>query len=459
MIFEKGETLMHRKKKPLCYSLIFSIALLSIALFPVGTQAQTFNSQSNGTDGALDFSWAVPATGTRTVIFDPSDPATFDPANPARRLDADNDNIFHFTTIFIPSNVTVVLSAPKLNWAPVYWLATGDVVIERFATLDLSGQAGHAWDAVGNERFPAFPGPGGFSGGLGASSFHLAQPGFGPGGGTPRSCDCGGGGHASHATLGVVNSFTGATGSIYGSPYLLPLVGGSGGAGDGDGGTLHTSNWYGGGAGGGAILIASNTQILHEGFILAKGGKGGRRNFSQGGGSGGAVRLLVPTIKGTGSIDVRSSGNGGSGRIRIETAINEYLGTLLPSEVTSTRISVLVPDTPFLPGVHPIVPLWPSIHVASVNGITVNQEPSASFAFPDATVPTSEPVTVVFNTKNIPTNASLTFHITSNEAAVLKVSPTFISGTKADATWQGTASFPLGFSRGYLQATWAPPAP
>ncbi len=206
-----------RQHKPLIPRIVL---FLLIVLTPVFAEAQTFNSGSNGSDGALDFTWAVPATGTRTVIFDPSDPATFDPASP-RRLDVDNDNIFHFTTVLIPANVTVVLTATKLNWAPVYWLTTGDVVIETLGGLSLTGAPGHAESSQGEARFPSIPGPGGFPGGRGASALNPSQAGFGPGAGQPPSCDCNSA-SGSHVTLGI--SLSGVAGPIYGSPFLLPLV-------------------------------------------------------------------------------------------------------------------------------------------------------------------------------------------------------------------------------------------
>jgi hypothetical protein len=101
-------------------------------------------------------------------------------------------------------------------------------------------------------------------------------------------------------------------GSTYGSPLLIPLVGGSGGGGvDGrsDGG---------GGGGGGAILIASNTKISFgpNGRIYADGGEG---VFAFTGGSGGAIRLVAPLVVGPGRLAVDGGTNGGVGRIRIDS--------------------------------------------------------------------------------------------------------------------------------------------
>jgi len=105
------------------------LALLAV-FFVIPAGAQTFNSGSNGSDGALDLS-AVPAGAT--VDFDPG---SFNPP-----LDPDRDNVYHFTTIQIPAGVTVRLSADRLGGAPVVWLASGAVQIA--GTLDLAGRNGN----------------------------------------------------------------------------------------------------------------------------------------------------------------------------------------------------------------------------------------------------------------------------------------------------------------------------
>ncbi len=233
----------------------------------------------------------------------------------------------------------------------------------------------------------------------------------------------------------------------------------------------------GGGAGGGAIIIASSTQITNNGFIAAEGGSGTSRSccsvIGGGAGSGGAIRLMAPTITGapyrpccpargfisvSGGVTGRSGELGGNGRIRIEAFNHQYAGALFPDDAASVRVGGLTATTPFLP-TDPRVPKWPSIHVTTINGIAITQEPFASFAVPDATVSTTGLVTVVFNTKNIKTSAVLTFHLVSPDSGVIKATPTFISGTEASGTWSAPVSFPIGFTRGFLQATWAPPVP
>jgi len=181
------------------------------------------------------------------VLFDPK---TFTPPlNPA------GDNIFNFTTINIASGVTLRLSGNNLT-GPVYLLATGAVTIN--GTMDLSGAPGHPAGNNLSDRIPAAAGAGGYGGGVGGRRDSVnfpPGPGNGPGG-SP-----------------VTNN--GAGGTFTGSQFLIPLVGGSGGAGN-----IFTCGGPqliggGGGAGGGALLIASSASITVNGTINANGGAAG----------------------------------------------------------------------------------------------------------------------------------------------------------------------------------------
>src|SRR5438874_280543 len=88
--------------------------------------AQSFNSGSDGSDGALTI---VPNSGN--VIFDPMDTSRW-----GKVLDPDGDGVYNFTTITIGSNSTLRLQGDRVN-KPIYWLASGDVVLN--GLLDLSG--------------------------------------------------------------------------------------------------------------------------------------------------------------------------------------------------------------------------------------------------------------------------------------------------------------------------------
>src|ERR1039458_9724484 len=87
------------------------IGILLTAALPVEAQ---FTSGSTGTDGALDYSSQPPGT---TIMF-----------NPATFSHTATQPVYNFTTITIPSGVTVRLSG-AMNPAPVIWLASGAVQI------------------------------------------------------------------------------------------------------------------------------------------------------------------------------------------------------------------------------------------------------------------------------------------------------------------------------------------
>src|SRR5213594_1666777 len=227
------------------FALCFSVA---------NGRAQTFVSGSTGSDGDLSI------TTPGVTVFDPR---TFGPpVNPA------DSNIFNFKTITIAAGSTLKLSGANFA-APVYFLAQGDVTIN--GTIDLNGQDGSSASLLFQRTGPTIPGAGGYAGGAGGS------PGFGPGVGQ----------------FGT-GCYTGPLPAFFtGNKFLVPLIGGSGGAGYGGSS---------GGAGGGAILIASSTSITVNGLVSANAGAGVPNGPS---GSGGAIRFLANTIGGIGTLSVQ----------------------------------------------------------------------------------------------------------------------------------------------------------
>src|SRR2546426_4327554 len=123
-------------------------AIVLVLLAVIGLRAQTLNSGSNGSDGALTL------TTPGEVVFDPA----------ASGIDADRDNVFHFTTITIGPGVVVKMPFNKLQGLPVVWLATGAVQID--GTIDLNGQPGSS-AAPGVLNRASVPGSGGYPGGVG----------------------------------------------------------------------------------------------------------------------------------------------------------------------------------------------------------------------------------------------------------------------------------------------------
>jgi hypothetical protein len=266
-----------------CFLRAAGAAFLALA----AASAQTFNSGSTGAYGPLN------VTSNRTLDLPP-------------------DGVFHCTTISIAPGATLDFNPNALN-TPVYLLASGDVSIA--GAINVSGKPG-------SSNLPGQGGPGGFSGGYGGYGVGLTArggDGLGPGAGRNLSFQSQG----VHVLPGLSNS------NVYGNALCSPLVGGSGGAG-GDG----NPGPYGGG-GGGALLVASSSQILIDGALLADGGV----PWGPGGyGSGGAVRLVAPLVTGRGGVRTSSGYFGpASGRVRVDCLDRYAFRSLSLSGATVTR--------------------------------------------------------------------------------------------------------------------------
>ena len=371
---------------------IFGIGLL-LALCAFSAQAQgNFQSGSTGADGAFN------PTTTQTIAVPES-------------------GVFNFTTVTIPSGVTVTF-APNSNNTPLTILASGDVVIS--GTINVAGKAANVNGTGG------LGGPGGFAGGnggFGVADLFSGQNGSGPGGGKggvggSTSIPGGGGGYATVGSAAPAASPT-AIGSSYGSGLIQPLIGGSGGAGGGAG-----ANSLGGagGGGGGAILIASSTNITlnSTGTIDASGGLGGN-GFSPsapgGGGSGGAIRLIANTISGNGNIRVNGGnrgtggsggGIGGLGYIRAEGFTLTSFTPVINQGSIPTVASLGLPNPIVLANA-------PEIKILSVAGINAPTNPKGTLqAVPDILVPNTQtnPVSVELEGRNLPANTGFTVTVT-----------------------------------------------
>lgn len=280
-------------------------AMLSGAL-ALPAFGQGFSSGSNGSYGAINI------TENTTLDMPP-------------------DGIFHCTTITVADNRTLSFRKNPNN-TPVYLLATGEVRID--GTIDIEGQGGNL--VVGGQG-----GPGGFDGGNPGSVSTSPGAGYGPGAGKggahANSSAPDAAGSGSYSTVGPADSSN--KGAVYGSPLLLPLVGGSGG-----GGTIGTPG-LGGGGGGGAILIASDVSIALTGTIDADGG--GNGSGIANGGSGGAIRLAAPVVSGNGILRANGTSSGGDGRIRVDTLDRSRLAfNFSPSGVTSVGSMMVVFPSP-----------------------------------------------------------------------------------------------------------------
>lgn len=336
------------------------------------------------------------------------------------------DGILNYTTVNIPSTVTVTFKKNAAN-TPVYMLATGDVTIA--GTINVNGASTTSTTSTA----PGAGGPGGYNGGYGGAISVQGGKGIGPGGGGggPNSTYTYGGGGGYATAGGTQGANYGAGGPSYGNARVIPLIGGSGGG--GMAGFTYASS-SGGGGGGGAILIASSTTITVTGTITAKGGDGYN---AAGGGSGGAIRLIANTISGNGTISATGGSisnlwKGGQGRIRLEATINNRTAGTDPVYTYGQ------PGTVFVANV-------PSLSITSIAAVNVPASPTGSYAQPDILLPstTVNPIAVTLSAANIPVSTTIAVSVIPQYGSAVSVNAT-LSGTDSAST--GSASINLSTS-------------
>ncbi|MFQ5839703.1 MAG: hypothetical protein ACE5HK_03175, partial [Candidatus Methylomirabilales bacterium] len=384
--------------------------------------AQSFSSGSTGVDGPFNPT-CTPTPCSVTVTLPP-------------------DGVFNFTTITIPSGVTVIFTRNAAN-TPVILLATGNVTIN--GTIDVSGGSGTTFGR------PGPGGPGGFEGGAGADGVTTVQGGFGlgPGRGLRGNNINGAGGGGGYGTAGTGGAGPtsggthGAGGPAYGSPFLRPILGGSGGG--GGGASLGNQFGGGGGGGGGAIVIASSTSIALNQLpsIRADGGTGSNGSGGGGGGSGGAIRVIAPTITGFGSLRAKGGfagspfgGRGADGRIRVEATTLSFTGGTIPLATSGL-------PQPVFPGTG-----QPTLTIASVGGVSAPANPSGStLAAPDILLPagTTSPVTVTLTASNIPLGTTILVTATPQSGSPTSATSSGLAGSVASST--ATASLTLSLTQ------------
>ncbi|HWY77114.1 MAG TPA: hypothetical protein VN281_15930 [Verrucomicrobiae bacterium] len=294
------------------------------------------------------------AAGSASAQFDSGSTGSYGPMNVVSNttLDLPGNGVFNCTTITVASNATLRFNR-NTNNTPVYLLATGDVSV--MGTIDVSGGS-----APANTPYQGGTGgPGGFDGGWPGYGGNPPGDGFGPGGGK-GGLDAQGSVQGGYSSAGAGSYYSTAVGpyntyfdgyastnkgALYGSPLLVPLVGGSGG-----GGTIGSPG-EGGGGGGGGVLIASTTSIDVSGTIRADGGDG--LIFASvvhlNPGSGGAIRLVAPVVAGTGVLS--ANGPGGSdpvynyGRVRIDSIDRRYLNFAITAGSSFGNYMVVFPPS------------------------------------------------------------------------------------------------------------------
>lgn len=420
-------TLNIRINKSKFYQLYFLFISLFCLIVQVNGQ-NNFNSGSTGADGAFS------PTANQTIQL----PET---------------GIFNFTTVNIPSGVTIKF-LPNSQNTPVTLLASGNVTIAGLLVVD--GENGFTNGMGGGG------GPGGFRGGesgLIIDSFP-GKTGDGPGGGgfggSNNGTNAGGGGGGGYSIAGSnanpngnPNFLIGLGGPGYGTSSLLPLIGGSGGGGGGA-----SVNYRGGsgGGGGGALIIASSGTITLSGGITSKGGNGNQAQVGGGGGggSGGAIRLISNIITGSGIIDVRGGAAGGiyytgspggagaRGFIRVET----YNYSAFNPNVYSVPMNITYPN--------PVTLLnSPLLRIVQIGGVQVPLTAKGSLqSAPDITIPSAQtnPVAVQVQASDIPLDSVVQVVVTPVSGSRTTFQSTPLTGTINNSTASANVSLPSGMS-------------
>lgn len=416
--------------------------IATLALAGCTLPALAYDSGSTGADGAFS-----PTVNTQLQIPE--------------------SGVFNFTTVNIPTGVTVTFAKNSTN-TPVVMLASGNVTVAGTISLSAGSSTNVAAAGDGNlgdDGIPGTGGPGGFDGGRGG------QPGKGNGGnGLGPGAGFGGKFHSPYINGGGGGGFNGNGGNTdiysdpsrpsgkggvgYGSSQLLPLIGGSGGGGGG-GGTSFSGS--GGGGGGGAILIASSGTVTITGTLIARGGNSGLSQGSgcgaRGGyGSGGAIRIVATAISGNGTIDASQpntsyssydstncwvsgnyayyGGQGATGRIRLEAE------TFTRTAASNPVHSFGSPTSVFVAGL-------PTLRITSVAGVPAPTSPTGNA---DITLPstTPNPVTVVFSTTGVPVGNTVTLRVTPAYGDATTVVSPAVTGTTSAGTASVSVTLPSG---------------
>lgn len=404
---------------------------------------------ANGTDGVLNI--------TQDTVIDLSRATTgvWDQDNTANAGNGvyDGDKwavVFKYTSVN-------VLAGKKLTFknhatrAPVVWLVSGNVTIA--GTVDLSGESQADKPIFHPILSPTAgqllePGPGGFRGGAGwRGGDVLSAAGFGHGGGGTDGNN--NGAHGGYGSKGMDRYRIGSGGSVYGNPSMIPLIGGSGGAGG-------SQNGYGfmGGGGGGALLVASSgrLEIGRGGSVVALGGNGW--DGVSGSGSGGGLRIVCSELSGEGSVSAVGGMNqgrtdlvGGAGRIRMERVANMANFTVSPApsivDLTEGTAAVLWPPAGA-----------PEAKIVQVNQVSAPADPKSAFGSysPDVALPTGSTAYVIIETVNVEQASKVVVRITPRNGAT-------IGGLKLQDATEVNATIKEVISENPLKLRWQATVP
>jgi hypothetical protein len=398
--------------------------IAALVVTAAAAQAQ-IDVRSDGSDGVFS------PTSSRTINL--NDAAVGDWFNsspiPGRGIYDPNVHavVFKYESVNIPAGVTVTFENSARGNPPVVWLVRTDATIA--GIVDVSGKP---WTSSGIGR----PGPGGYAGGLakegGTSS---GSAGFGPGGGQLRWPNNWGYAGGSFAEIGITADIaSGAAGELYGSPDLLPLIGGSGG-------TAHRNgDGQSGGGGGGAILVAVGSDLTVNGEFLALGGNS--VNFRSGSGSGGGIRLMSNRLFGTGKLRAKGGtvdSRGGLGRLRLETLQNSSAFSVtegIGSNSIATPGPLFPPDN------------TPTVRVRSIEQVPVPANPRADLSLADMSLyVVGSTLEIEVETTFVPSNWQVRVRVVPRSGIDFWATAIRVSGNDQAAVYRASiGDFPQGIS-------------
>lgn len=409
--------------------------VLAAAIFAAqpSSLALTVDYANKGTDGALVI------TANRTIDLSQSATRAWDAPPEARGSGVYDPEkwavVFKYSSVDIGPNATVTFNN-HASRAPVVWLVDGDVTIH--GTVSLNGQN---QDTDQNLFRLTEPGPGGFRGGdRYVSASEPGAAGFGPGGsffyrGSPSNWQ-----GPSYGTFGPKSGSAIQISPAYGNGRVVPLIGGSGGAG-------YSSNpgQSGAAAGGGAILVVAQGIILVHGSVLSRGGNG---SIS---GSGGAIRLIAQSIGGTGRLSAQGGDNATSGDGRIRLEADDFQG----------RFSTMVPTTQAVRPDSPVM-IWapaeaPTARVISVSGVAAPNDPRSSLG-PPSNLPADVTLEngpgsgeILIETDNLPRTASVMLRLSPRYGEAQEVRAEFLEDTAVPNRFRWRVQKPLNLGYVALQ--------
>jgi hypothetical protein len=210
------------------------------------------------------------------------------------------------------------------------------------------------------------------------------------------------------------------------------------------------------------LLIASSVSINLTGSIYAQGGSS-VAGLGGGGGSGGAIRLAAPTINGNGTLYLygglytgacgQGIVSGGSGVARIES-YNGANFTISTECTTNNGTEYLA--APYNTFISPLGPT--TITIVSVNGVPVTQPPTGSFQTPDVTINSTGSVQLAIQATNVPPGSVVNLQFYSDNGPDIFVTSPPLAGTQASSTATANVTFPTGYTRGLVYASFTGPA-